>query len=80
MPALMETLRVSMPLQTLPSLSDARIVGEWVGIRPGTDKRDYCVRLLQTVCALPPKYRLCDQIDEPHPAWITVAGIRSTGV
>lgn len=55
MPALMETLRVSMPLQTLPSLSDARIVGEWVGIRPGTDKRDYCVRLLQTVCALPPK-------------------------
>ena len=41
---------------------DPRIVGEYVGIRPGTSKRDYQIQL------------------HCHANFITVGGIRSTGL
>lgn len=47
----------------LPNLDPTRdLVGEYVGIRPGTNQRDYQIRA------------------HFSPPWITVAGIRSTGL
>jgi glycerol-3-phosphate dehydrogenase len=48
----------------LPSLDVKRdYIGDWVGIRPGTDQRDYQIQIVSF--AMP---------------WISVAGIRSTGL
>lgn len=49
--------------QIVPELEpQADLVGEYVGIRPGTDKRDYQIH------------------SYPAKRWISVAGIRSTGL
>jgi glycerol-3-phosphate dehydrogenase len=48
----------------VPALDTERdYIGEWVGIRPGTDQRDYQIQIVSS--AMP---------------WISVAGIRSTGL
>jgi glycerol-3-phosphate dehydrogenase len=49
--------------RAIPSIDPKRdLVGEYVGIRPGTDQRDYQIHVF------------------PNKHWISVAGIRSTGL
>jgi len=56
-----ETLR-SHAHRILPQSSEEQFIGEYVGIRPGTSRRDYQIS------------------SYPTTNWITVGGIRSTGL
>ena len=65
----------------VPHLVDATVLGTYAGLRPATEHRDYQIRV--TPC---PRAHDSSQDAGPDlpnmdlPGWITVAGIRSTGL
>ena len=65
----------------IPSLKDAKIVGTYSGLRPSTEYRDYQISIPTTIInSTDDGEAVYENKHYNHQQWITVGGIRSTGL